>query len=192
MSSPLDVLKKIGSVLAPVAPWIATAFGGPMAGAAVSKAVEALNIVVKPDASTNDKANAIDAALANGSLTPEQLVALKQADMAFQEEMKKADFSHIEQLDSLKYQDVQSARNMQVQTKSWLPGGLAIFVSLGFFGVLYVMLRYPIPAQGHDALLVMLGSLGTAWTSVVAFYFGSSADSHRKTELLAQAPPIPK
>jgi|SRR6185312_5494552 len=192
MASPLDVLKKIGSVLEPVAPWIATAFGGPMAGAAVSKAVQALNIAVKPDATTQEKANAIDQAISLGNLTPDQLVALKNADQQFQEHMKEAGFDHIEKMAALAVQDVQSARNLLAQTKSRLPAFLALFVTAGFFGTLVAMLRLNIPAADHDALLLMLGALQTAWVSIIAFFFGSSADSHRKTELLAQAPPIQK
>lgn len=194
MASPLDVLKKIGTVLAPVAPWIATAFGGPMAGAAVSRAVQALNVVVKPDASTADKVNAIDQAIANGNLTPDQLVALKQADEQFQLEVQKAGFDHIEKLDALTYQDVQSARQMQVQTKSVLPSLLAVFTTLGFFGVLIAILHYGISAApaNHDIELILITALQAGWLSVLNFFFGSSQDSHRKTELLAQAPPVPK
>ena len=35
--------------------------------------------------------------------------------------------------------------------------------------------------------IIMLGSLGTAWVSIIAYYFGSSSGSDRKTELMAKA-----
>jgi hypothetical protein len=39
-------------------------------------------------------------------------------------------------------------------------------------------------------MLLMLGSLSTGWGVVMAFWFGTTAASGRKTELLAQAPAI--
>jgi len=46
------------------------------------------------------------------------------------------------------------------------------------------MLLNGMPNTGTEALLMMLGALGTAWTGVVNFYYGSSAGSKAKTDAL--------
>jgi hypothetical protein len=47
------------------------------------------------------------------------------------------------------------------------------------------MLLNGMPQSGTEALLMMLGALGTAWTGVVNFYYGSSAGSKAKTDAMA-------
>ena len=86
----------------------------------------------------------------------------------------------------LKYEadDVQSARNREVGVKDKVPMILSIGITLGFFSVLGWMLIKGIPQAGGEALLVMLGSLGTAWAAVVGYYFGGSLGSDTKTQLL--------
>ena len=63
-------------------------------------------------------------------------------------------------------------------------------VAVRFFGILIGMMTGKLSATDNSALLIMLGSLGTAWASVIAYYFGSTAGSAAKTELLARAPAI--
>jgi len=48
-------------------------------------------------------------------------------------------------------------------------------------------LHYGLPPTGGEALLMLIGTLGTAWTSVMGFYFGSSAGSKQKTDALTAA-----
>lgn len=172
------------------APWITTAVGlavpgaAPLANVAAKLLSTGLNTNIKPDAQS------ISDAIATAMATPEQLSALKKIDDDFAMQMKQLDIQSIEDLEKIAADDRASARSMQVQTRSIIPAVLAVVVTLGFFGVLGFMLKYPIPAQGHDAMLIMLGGLGAAWTAITNYYFGSSAGSAHKTELLAQAPPV--
>lgn len=77
---------------------------------------------------------------------------------------------------------------MQVATKSWVPPLLAISITLGFFGILLSLMYGQV--QKTDEVMIMLGSLGTAWTGVVGFYFGSSQSSQNKDNLLHQSTPV--
>lgn len=175
--SALNVVKKL-------APTIATVLGGPLAGGAVMALESVFGITPKPEASIDDRQATIAAAISGA--TPEQLAAMRAKDQDYSLQMAQAGFKNTETLASLAVEDRASARAMQISTKSLTAPFLALFVTLGFFGVLSVMMFYQLPQATHDALMLMLGSLGTAWTGVIAYYFGSSAGSDRKTELMAQ------
>lgn len=69
-----------------------------------------------------------------------------------------------------------------------MPAALASVITLGFFGLLGGMAAGYLSAKETPSLLHILGSLNSAWTGAMAFYFGTTRDSGRKTELLAQAP----
>lgn len=168
MSKLSDALKKIIGVVAPIAPTIATALGGPGAGAAVSVLSR---VLLGREGGTEDE---VAAALATAS--PDALLKLKAEDHAFALEAER-----------IAAEDRDSARKMRIATGDWIPGALALFITFGFFGVLSYLLRHGVPAQGGDAMLVMLGALGTAWGAVVNFYFGSSASSRSKDAALAHA-----
>lgn len=171
----MDILKTFGPLIGSVAPTIATALGGPIAGMAVKALSGAL---LGHDGGSQDD---IMSALANP--TGDQLAALKRIDADFKVQMKALDID----LERIAAGDRDSARQMQMTTKSWLPEVLSILVTAGFFGVIVYILAYGLPATGNEAILLLLGSLGTAWTGVMAFYFGSSAGSQKKTDALTAA-----
>jgi hypothetical protein len=129
-------------------------------------------------------------ALNDLTLTPDQRTALAQAEMQYQEAALQMGYKSVADLEALSNADRDSARNLQIKTGSRVPGMLAITITLGFFAVVTFMLLRSVPQSGHDALMLILGSLASAWVSVVAYYFGSSKGSADKTQLLAQAPPI--
>jgi len=141
-----------------------------MATRAISEA-----LLGKPDGSEQELADAAARA------TPEQLLALKNAENDFAVKMRELDID----LERIANQDRDSARNREVQTKDWTPRVLAGLITVGYFGVLFYMLRNGLPQHGgSEAMLVMLGTLGTAWGGVVAYYFGSSAGSKAKDEVI--------
>lgn len=168
------------SIVKTVAPWIGTAIGGPLGGMAVEAAASALGL-------TDKTVDAVKAAIAGA--TPEQLLALKNADQGFALQMQSLGFRHVEALEQLSVENTRDARAMQVQVRSRVPAVLAVIVTLGFFGILIGMLAGVLKASDNQALLIMLGALGAAWGAIVNYYFGSSQSSDRKTELLSQAPP---
>ena len=169
----MDLLAKFGPLLGQVAPTIATALGGPLAGVAVKTLSNAL--FGHEDASEEQISEAMAAA------TPDQLAAIKKIDADFKVQMKSLDID----LERIAAGDRDSARQMQVANKDWVPKALAVFITFGFFGVLVWMLIFGLPKSGVEALLMMIGSLGTAFGGVVQFYFGSSAGSKEKNNLLA-------
>ena len=169
------------TILKTVAPWIGTALGGPLGGMAVTAAANALGL-------TDKTTDAIKQAL--GGASPEQLLALKQADQAFAVQMQQLGFANVEKLAALAVENTKDARAMQVSTRSPVPAVLAVLITLGFFGVLIGMMTDVLKAGENQALLIMLGALGAAWGAVVNYFFGSSAGSQAKTELLARAEPI--
>jgi hypothetical protein len=161
-------------VLQTVAPTIAKATLGPFGGLA---ATALSSILGTPPADEQ----ATSAALLNA--TPDQLLALKKAEQDFQVQIKTLGISE----EKLVYDDIANARDRQIAVKDDTPAILAYAITFGFFGTLGFMLWNGKPAVGGDALLVMLGSLGTAWAGVVSFYFGSSLGSAKKDTALAAA-----
>lgn len=158
----------VKGVLGAVAPALGTALGGPFGGLAANAIVNALGL----DATTTEE----QLAKVIKTATPEQLLLIKQADQQFAIRMRELEID----LEKIAGDDRNSARQREASVKDRMPAILASLVTIGFFGVLYYLLENGLPHQGGDALLVMLGSLGTAWTSVVAYYFGSSAGSRIK------------
>jgi hypothetical protein len=161
-----------------VAPTLASALGGPLAGLAV----DAIGKAFGWSESTQEK---VQDALTKGQLSGDQILALKQAEIALVQQEKELGFKFAE----LDAGDRKDARDMQKVTRSQVPAVLSIGVTLGYFGVLLGMMSGGLKAGDSQALLLMLGSLSTAWGVVMAFWFGSTAGSAEKSRLLAQSQP---
>ena len=167
MADWLDTVEKL-------APTVASALGSPVAGMAVSALESALGM------SGDDVQKTIE----SNKLTADQVAAIQLAEINLKAKAQELglDFA------KLSNDDRASARDMQKAVKSWVPPFLAITVTVGFFGILVGLMIGKIDQAAE--VDIMLGSLGTAWTGIVAFYFGSSASSQSKDQMLHNSTPI--
>ena len=164
----LDTIKKI-------APTVASALGGPLAGVAVTAIGEAFGM----SEPTQDK---IKEAIENGQMTGQQISDLRQLEMRLKAEEAERGFKYAE----LEQKNTADARAMKVATQSVFPEILSSLITAGFFGILGWMLYQPSAIESQP-LLIMLGSLGAAFGAVINFWLGSNKGSDRTKELLAQA-----
>lgn len=169
------------SAVANVAPMLATALGGPLAGGAVAVITAALGL--GPDASDAEIAKKLATA------SPDTLLQLKKAEQDYTVRMAELGFNSESDLEKIAADDRVDARHREVERQDWTPRILAYLVTAGFFGMLSVMVFAAIPAASKEPLYILLGSLGTAWTSIISYYFGSTAGGQKKSELLARNKP---
>lgn len=161
-----------------IAPTIATALLGPLSGVAVS----ALGNLFGVSEPTQQK---IADAIQSGQITPDQLSKLKELELQYQNEEKERGFKYAE----LEVKDVDSARNREIQTKDNTNKILAFTIVGAFIAMVgATLLGY---AKVESVLAgTLVGYLSAKAEQVLAYYFGSNRDSHRKTELLAQSQPV--
>ncbi len=157
-----DFWTTAGKTLGTVAPMLASAVGGPLAGAATSAIISALGLA--PDTTQEAAAAAVVGANAD------QLLALKKADQDFAEKMAQL------QIDASKltYDDRANARARETAVRDYTPAALAAGITAGFFALLGLMAFRDLPSGNTQILNIMLGSLGAGFTMVLSYYFGAS------------------
>jgi len=161
--------------VATVAPTIATALGGPLAGVAVKIAGEALGL---PDANED----ALQAAVASGD--PSVLVKLKEAEIDFDKRMRELDVD----IERIHQQDRVSARGLASNRGIAPQGILSIVFVCGFVAILWAIFTDNALIQGNlmEPAMYLLGILSAGLTQVMNFWFGSSAGSKDKTLKMGQ------
>lgn len=164
--------------LAKLVPLIGTALGGPLGGVAASFVADALGLNEKTVEAVTEVLNA-------GKLSPEQITSIKVAEIDFQKFCKQNQID----IERISAADRDSARQMHIAVRSRIPGALSVLVTGGYFGVLIGMMTGNLDVSDSQAMLIMLGSLGTAWGMVMSFWFGSSHGSQNKDHLLANSSP---
>ena len=164
-------LKKI---LGAVAPALATAVGGPLAGTAVKEIAK--KVLGKENATESE----VEAALASAS--PEQIIKLKELDQQFARDMAAAGI----ELEKLEVDDRKSARERMVAAKDKIPSVLALVIVGTMMAVIGLLFTQTIPADNKEIFINALGMLEGATLAVMNFEFGSSRSSQEKDKVLGK------
>lgn len=160
-----------------IAPSLGLAIGGPLGGMA-GKLV-AVAVGAKEGATDSD----LNAALSDP--TPEQIIALRQANIEFEKFLADNDLK----LEEVAAADRANARAALVESKSHVPQALTAGLVGAFVATVLLLVFYEIPVTNKDIIVYMIGQLSGSFTAAVAFWFGTTRESSRKTELLAQSAP---
>jgi hypothetical protein len=158
-----------------IAPTVASALGGPLAGLAVNAVSSALGI--DPD-KVQDTIN-------SGKLTADQIASIQQAELALKQRAQELGLD----FEKLAVADRSSARQMQISTQSFIPPTLSIMVVVAWATVQFFLLTHVIEPTMRELIARVLGTLDGALMLVLSFYFGSSSGSQAKDNLLHQSTP---
>ncbi len=156
-----------------LAPTVAAALGGPLAGEAATALV---NIV--GGGNIEDVRKAIE----GGRLTGEQIGQLRQLELQLQENERERGFKYAE----LAFKDRDSARQANVAGGTQRPlFWLSVLLLVLCLGTEVALLVLGLPV-GTSELVVgrVLGLLDAIAMTVLAYWFGTSSSSATKTELL--------
>lgn len=164
-----------------IAPTVATALGGPLAGAAVGAVAKILGL----DHATTETVSAL---ITSGKLTPDQLSELKKLELQYQNDEQERGFKYAD----LAFKDRDSARQANVRGGTqvmlfWL-SLILLLMSLGTEMVV-LFVGYP---DAIPEIIVgrVLGLFDAVAMLVLSYWYGTSNGSSEKSGLLARAPAV--
>lgn len=157
-----------------IAPTIATAMGGPLAGMAVDAIGNALGMKDATKEQVKDL-------LASGTLTSDQMASIKQADASLKVRMKELEID----MEKVHAGDRNSAREMAARTGDvWTPRIMALVVFIVWGAVNYKLFNGTINGDMRELVARALGTLDAVLMAVIYYYYGSSSSSAAKTEAM--------
>jgi hypothetical protein len=177
-----------------VAPWLVTALTGGVPGIAAMAASAIAGKLGLADSSVD----AVRSALTGQQMTPEQLLALKQADDDFALKMRQAGFTHAENMAGIQVQadrvaadDRASARNFAAAEHDHTARNLAYMYTVALFAV--IGLEFLLAAQQvivDDSVMRALDTLFGILIAMVLgskeYFFGSSSRADRQAAAITQ------
>jgi len=156
-------------ILGSIAPTLATALGGPMAGTAVKFLSN--KFLGTEEGTEQDIAQAISMA------SPEQLAELKKIDADFKVQMEKIGVDVF----ALEIEDRKDARSM-AKVNMWPQIILSVIFIGGYFAIVGLLVtgEIVVPAEQMQIVSILIGVLTAGVANIMQFWFGSSHGSKNK------------
>jgi hypothetical protein len=160
------------SIIAAIAPTLATVLSGPLAGVAIQAISQA--VLGHPNGSEAEVAAAVSGA------SPDVLARIREADAKLQTELAQAGI----QLEQVAAADRDSARKRETATKDPTTRYLALIYTAGYFAALWAVWKFGLPPDTTGVMQVLIGGLTAAQLQILNYYFGSSSGSAHKNDIL--------
>jgi len=167
----MSVFSKLKKIVGTISPLLGGALGGPLGGMAGKMLQKALGV------------NSDEAALAILESNPDSLLKLKQVEADLEVRMGELGITE-EQI----YADDRGSARSMAKEKGMMPQViLSVVYTIGYFGVMYMFMTGKLQVSPEHNVMFggLLGILSAAQIQVLNFWFGSSAGSKRKTEVMA-------
>lgn len=178
-----------------IAPVAASLVGSPMAGMAIKVIGEAIGIA-------EPTAERVASAIESGSLSPEQVVAIRTADAALKVRLKELgiDEKKIDaEVEKAYLADTQDARRVHAGDRGVFLLGIAILLIMlidviATFALVYAILTGGISVKDVGLVAAVFGLLGTLngyvaanAQQVISYYFGTTRGSMEKSREMSEA-----
>lgn len=185
-----DNLISLGKTIAKYgAPLLGTAIGGPAGGAIASI------IASEFGGNVDDTPDLIQKIISDPNAAAKILEIQNNAKVQLQQiamQMAENDLKYDTQQKEIDFQNTKNARETNAITKSIMPEMMSFIIMVGFFGCIYWVAAFPQDQDDAQVLYMLLGTMSTAFGSVINYWLGSSSDSRNKTNLLNRRATDPK
>ena len=168
----------LGAALSPVCP---------LAGIAGAALGSALGI---KDGKPEDIAKAIS----SGSLTGDQIVAVRQAEIAFQEQMKAMDIASVKDIEAIYTADLDSARKRQIALGDKTPQAL-VYMALATWGIFNGILLFmafhgkSLPTDMVGIIMRVLGTMDALLGMGFSYFLGAKHGDMETKQMLYKSTP---
>lgn len=176
MAFPIPILASLVAQAVPAIAGIFTDDDDIKPGSAADVAIKVATGAAKSLAGSDDLATAVDKINSDPALFA-----------SFKAEMNR----NSETILAIHARDRQNARNMMIKLAEaghWAAAGpviISLVVSIGFFAMLWIVLKVKVPDGSADLANILLGGLSISFGQVINYWCGSSKGSADKTRLMA-------